>query len=84
MHLNVLSYEPEKAIFVDDKNPLIFYHAIAQIAFDKLLSGGLVYVEINEKFGNEVAEVFKIQGLTNTLVIKDINEKDRFVKAEKP
>lgn len=83
MHKNVLSYEPELALFVLDSDPLLFYRAIAGIALEKLKHGGLLYVEINENFGTEVAGYFKSGGLANVKVIQDIRGKDRFVKALK-
>ena len=42
MHNNVLNYEPKKALFVPDNDPLIFYKAISQIAFKHLKKHGLV------------------------------------------
>jgi release factor glutamine methyltransferase len=81
MHENVLNYEPYTALFVRDENPLQFYEAIASIASERLNNGGMVFVEINENFGFEVMEIFKARGLQNPIVIRDINEKDRFVKA---
>jgi release factor glutamine methyltransferase len=83
MHNNVLKYEPETALFVRNDNPLEFYKAIAQIALKKLLAGGSVYVEINENFGHEVAELFSSAGLVNAEIILDIHDKNRFVKAQK-
>ncbi len=81
MHPNVLNYEPSAALFVKDDNPLIYYSAIADLAFDKLVSGGSLYVEINELFGTEVALLFKTKGLINPEIISDIHDKDRFIKA---
>jgi release factor glutamine methyltransferase len=83
MHHNVLNFEPATALFVPDKDPLKFYKAIAWIAVEKLIHGGLLYVEINEKFGNEVVRLFLENGLGNPEIIQDIHEKNRFVKAVK-
>jgi len=83
MHSNVINFEPGNALFVSDEEPLEYYKAIAGIATERLFTGGLVYAEINEKFGLEVAELFKSNGLTNIQIIRDINEKDRFIRGEK-
>jgi release factor glutamine methyltransferase len=83
MHANVLNFEPHSALFVQDENPLIFYKEIARIAEKRLLHGGLLYVEINENFGNEVALIFTDAGLSESLIIRDIHEKNRFVRAVK-
>ena len=83
MHANVLDFEPAVALFVSDNDPLLFYRAIALLAFERLYGGGKVYVEINENFGPEVAELIREAGLHDVLIIPDIHEKDRFVSATK-
>jgi release factor glutamine methyltransferase len=83
MHANVLNFEPANALFVRDENPLEFYKAISEIAIQKLNTGGILYVEINENFGIEVADLFRNTGLKEVEIITDIYEKDRFVKAKR-
>ena len=78
---NVTDYEPGLALFVPDSDPLIFYRLIAEIALVQLKPGGNIYFEINEKFGNEVVELLKSKGFINIILKKDINGKDRMVKA---
>lgn len=79
MLVNVLDYEPELALFVSDHDPLIFYKKISQFAKVHLVDGGKLYFEINEKFGKEVAEICMSAGFKEALVVKDLNNKDRFV-----
>lgn len=81
MRSNVLNFEPHLALFVEDNDPLIFYQAIANFAFQTLKEEGLVMVEINESLAEETAEVFAKSGFSETEVIKDIHQKNRFVKA---
>ena len=81
MRRNVLNFEPHLALFVEDNDPLIFYQAIANFAFQTLKEDGLVMVEINENLGKETAEVFRQAGFSETEVIKDLHQKNRFVKA---
>ncbi len=81
MFKNVIDYEPGLALFVPDNNPLIFYRNIADIAISLLKSDGKLYFEINEMFGNEVVELLKSKGFSNVILKKDINGKDRMVKA---
>lgn len=81
MQQNVLDFEPHLALFVEDHDPLIFYEAIADFAFNNLAVDGLVAVEINETLGNETADVFTKKGFSDVVVIKDIHQKDRFVNA---
>ena len=44
---NVLSYEPELALFVPDSDPLLFYRAIARYASKALTPGGRLLFETN-------------------------------------
>jgi len=81
MQANVLHYEPHEALFVDDKHPLIFYHAIIDFAKKHLNPNGQLYFEVNEKFGHDIAKLLKEQGFFNVTVFKDFREKDRFVHA---
>ena len=83
MQINVLNYEPHRALFVDDENPLIFYTAIIDFADQHLNSGGRIYLEINEKFGNEVKEMLKNKGFSEVVVCKDFRAKERFVQGIK-
>ena len=83
MEQNVLDYEPHLALFVEDSNPLIFYKAITEFAYKNLTTRGLCFVEINQAFGLETAELFWDQGFRYVEVVKDMFGKDRMVKAIK-
>jgi release factor glutamine methyltransferase len=84
MQKNVLDYEPDIALFVPDNDALVFYRAIADLAIIRLKPGGHLYFEINERFGNETAELLVSKGFINILLKKDINGKYRMIKAERP
>ena len=84
MARNVLDYEPGGALFVPENDPLIFYRQIAKKAFDWLLPGGFVFLEINEKLSGETMGLFKSHGFTDIACRRDINNKDRFIRARKP
>ena len=79
MRANVLDHEPHLALFVPDKDPLLFYRAVAQWARELLSDNGVGMVEINEALGQETAEVFRDAGFAHAEVVKDLHEKDRFV-----
>jgi release factor glutamine methyltransferase len=83
MNRNVLDHEPHLALFVPDSDPLIFYKVIAQKGLSALKSGGRIVVEINERFGKEVCDIFVQTGFTNARVIKDLQNKDRIVSVIK-
>lgn len=83
MKPNVIDHEPHLALFVPDNDPLVFYKMIAAKAAKVLKPGGCVVVEINEKFGEAVSRVFSENAFHQVEVKKDINGKDRIVKAIK-
>ena len=80
---NVLDYEPELALFVEDKNPLIFYKKIASLAINFLNDNGKLFFEINEQFGQETIEILTDIGFVNIELKKDMNDMDRMIKAIK-
>lgn len=83
MQENVLDYEPELALFVEDKNPLIFYKKIASLAINFLNENGKLFFEINAEFGKETIEMLADIGFVNIELKKDMNGKDRMIKAIK-
>ena len=83
MQKNVLDYEPHLALFVPDSDPLIYYRAIAQKGFSALRTGGKIYLEINEAFGDEVVKLLENQGFGQVVVWQDLQQKDRIVKGIK-
>ncbi|MCC7332980.1 MAG: peptide chain release factor N(5)-glutamine methyltransferase [Flavobacteriales bacterium] len=83
MESNVIDFEPHVALFVENENPFLFYETIAGFALSKLKSDGKLYVEIHEKYGNEIKELFEDVGFLNVRIIKDIHNKDRIICGEK-
>jgi release factor glutamine methyltransferase len=78
---NVLKFEPHLALFVSDDDPFQFYHAIADFAKQKLTTTGAVYVEIHEDLSVAVRELFSKKGFKKVELKKDLQEKNRMVKA---
>lgn len=74
MRPNVLDFEPGSALFVPDDDPLRFYRALARWADVLLRPDGHVYMEVNERFGPEVAALFP-----GSRVLQDVSGRDRFV-----
>lgn len=81
MEKNVLENEPPGALFVPDADPLLFYKKIAFLASKSLVSGGNLYLEINEAFGKETVLLLKETGFKDVELKKDFFGKDRMVKA---
>ena len=77
MKTNVLQYEPHLALFTPDKEPLLFYKKIGNLAAKSLNCGGKLYFEINEKYGNEILEMLRKLGFVDIALKKDVNDKDR-------
>ena len=77
---NVLSYEPELALFVPDNDPLLFYRAIARYASKALKPGGRLLFETNTAYAHEVAQVMANEGFTAIEVRNDCFGKPRMVK----
>jgi release factor glutamine methyltransferase len=82
MHKNVLDHEPHIALFVS-QDIMEFYTAIAKFVANHQESSCCVLVEINEKHGPKVFDVFIEHDLVNVQIIKDLQGKDRMVMAMK-
>lgn len=82
MRENVSGFEPHEALFVPDRDPLLFYRAIGGFAFKHLVKPGTLYLEINERFGPDVKKMMLGFGFDRVEVIRDLSGRDRFVRAE--
>lgn len=79
MAKNVLDFEPHRALFVDDDEPLLFYKTIITFASRHLEQNGKLYFEINEAFGSPITTLMIEHQFSGVTVYKDLNGKDRFV-----
>jgi release factor glutamine methyltransferase len=77
---NVLENEPHLALFVTNKNPLIFYNKIADLAKQQLSKNGLLFFEINQYLGTETIALLQEKGFRNIELRKDIFGNDRMIK----
>lgn len=84
MHVNVLNFEPHTALFVDDDDPLLFYRVIAELALKNLVTGGMLYFEINQYLGNETQQLLENLGYLQVQLLKDVFQNDRMVVAQRP
>ena len=64
MKPNVIENEPELALFVEDKDPLVYYRKISEFAKSNLKKGGCLYFELNQYLSEE----------TNALLANDFSE----------
>ena len=79
---SVKEFEPKMALFSPTSNALIFYEKIAQDCKNHMAENGLVFLEINQKLGEETLELFR-DVLSEAELIKDISGNDRFVWGRK-
>ncbi len=91
MERNVLAFEPELALFVEDDNALIFYERIAEFAKKHVkmtenafyTEGSLpaLFFECNQYNALEVVELLKQKGFKNIELRKDMSGNDRMIHA---
>ena len=76
---NVLEHEPASALFVPDEDPLVYYRAIVRWSERFLSPEGKGLTEINEVLGTQTQALFRDAGFTETDLVKDFYDKNRFV-----
>lgn len=81
MENNVLDYEPHIALFVPDSEPLLFYRKIAEIGKELLMNDGMLFFEINRRFGKETVDMLTRLGYSDIELRQDQFGNDRMVKA---
>ncbi|WKK65038.1 peptide chain release factor N(5)-glutamine methyltransferase [Lutimonas zeaxanthinifaciens] len=83
MKNNVLKYEPDLALFVEDEDPLIFYRKIGELAFIALNKSGYLFFEINQFLAEDLVKLIKAIGFDSVELKKDIFGSDRMIRALK-
>ena len=81
MQKNVLQYEPHLALFVDDEDAMKFYKAIAEFGLYHLNNNGQIFFEINEMMGKQICDLLNQYRYLNIELKKDLQNKDRMIKA---
>jgi release factor glutamine methyltransferase len=81
MAAHVTGAEPSLALFVPDDDPLIFYRSLGNFARQRLAEGGSLFVEIHEDMSAPVMSLFRTIGAKEVVAKKDLQGKDRMVKA---
>ncbi len=79
---NVKKYEPQGALFVSNKNPLVFYKAISAFAKCHLDLGGSLFLEINQYLAKETVLLLQQQDFKDIELKKDIFGNDRMIRAK--
>ena len=81
MNSNVIENEPELALFVEDKDPLIFYRKICEFAKFNLKKEGRLYFEINQYLGAETKALLE-NDFCEVVLHKDMFGNDRMLKGK--
>ncbi len=84
MERNVLAFEPELALFVEDDNALIFYKRIAEMAQKHLFTEGsfsALFFECNQYNALDVAMLLQKMGFKDVELRKDMSGNDRMIRA---
>jgi release factor glutamine methyltransferase len=79
---HVMEYEPHKALFVPEEDPLFFYRNILKNSSIIQTPSLVVAFEINPHYANDVWELMNDWGY-QAQVIQDISGKNRFVIGER-
>lgn len=82
MEANVLEFEPEMALFVEDDDPLLFYREIALRSKSVLNENGWVYFEIHEDLAQDVKVLLESMNFVNIELRKDLQGRDRMMRGQ--
>lgn len=80
MSASTLAHEPELALFVPEKDPLLFYGRALELGQLSLRPNGRLYVETNEYNNDLVAKLFKRFGYRDVETRNDLQGKPRMVR----
>ena len=81
MERHVLEHEPHTALFVPDDDPLLFYRAVSDYAWQTMNSGGTLCFEINPIYYKELEQLLHCRGFAAVGSREDQFGKIRFIKA---
>ena len=82
MRENVLNFEPEIALFVDDNNPLKYYEEIIDFSKNHLNENGQIFFEINDKKSKDFKNILKLNKKYKYNFFNDSFKKTRFLKIQ--
>jgi len=81
---NVLKYEPQEALFVNDDDPLKPYLDISIQAWIYLKNLGFLFFEIHHEYADQLQDLLLELGFINIEIKIDLQGKKRMLKAQKP
>jgi release factor glutamine methyltransferase len=84
MERNVLAFEPDLALFVEDDNALVFYEKIAEFAKKHVYTEGsfsTLFFECNQYNAAEVVQLLEQKGFKDVELRQDMSGNDRMIRA---
>ncbi len=81
MHINVKEFEPAEALFVPDEDPQKFYKSIVRIAEKTVKPNGKLFLECNNLYIKETANLLEMSGFKSIEVVRDFSDVNRFLSA---
>lgn len=82
MDRQVVNFEPQKALFVPNEKPLLYFQAICDYAISHSKPEASVYVEIHQDLKAETQTIFE-RKFTQVKAKKDISSNWRMIRAKK-
>lgn len=79
MHVNVVNFEPDIALFVADDDPLIFYREIAVTAKHILADNGYLLFEIHQPLAQQTVNMLRELGYDAVELRNDCFDKPRMI-----
>lgn len=79
MHVNVVNFEPDIALFVADDDPLIFYREIAVTAKHILADNGYLLFEIHQPLAQQTVDMLREMGYDAVELRNDCFDKPRMI-----
>ncbi len=79
----MLNFEPHLALFVPNNDPLKYYKALADFAFNSLHNNAWLLLEINRAFGEETKQLLTEKGFSEVSLVYDFKDNPRFVIGKK-
>ena len=83
MKKNVLDFEPNLALFVEDENPVKYYESIMNFSSNNLNLKGRIYFEINENLSYKLDALCEKYSYNSIICLKDNFNKNRILVLEK-
>tara|TARA_Y100001954_G_C15819867_1_gene609385 strand:- start:4573 stop:5100 length:528 start_codon:yes stop_codon:yes gene_type:complete len=80
MKQTVFNFEPELALFIKEKFPLIIYKHVISNKYQLLKKNGLVFFEINNLMKNNLKNFLRTEKSINYVFFKDFFKKNRYCR----